>query len=367
MSSSNNGRGGHDDRPPISLDDYRYELPRGLVAQEPAAERGGSRLMVVRKIAAEIVSTVFGRLEDHLPEGALIVLNDAMVTPARLIGTREDGGRAELLILDPPLDSEPGEVDRWCLARPGRRLARGTKLRFEGGPGETVLRAVVVDAEPGGPKKLVRFSFPKRPLAVLDELGRPPLPPYIKRPADKNDLERYQTVYASSPGAVAAPTAGLHFTGERLNALEKTRPLAKVTLRVGAGTFAPLTETQLREKKLHEEYVEIPEKTADAVIRAKKENRPVLAVGTTTARALEWASQGGQIEPKSGLCSLFITPGHRFDAVDCLLTNFHLPGSSLMLLVGALLGRDLLMSAYRRAVAEEYRFYSYGDAMLVLP
>jgi S-adenosylmethionine:tRNA ribosyltransferase-isomerase len=216
-------------------------------------------------------------------------------------------------------------------------------------------------------RRKIRFDFKETPLKIFHLLGRPPLPPYVKRPSDERDLERYQTIYAKSPGAVAAPTAGLHFTNEHLERLKaQGHQIVFLTLRVGVGTFAPLTPQMVENGLLHREWVEIGSEAAKAVTEAKKEGRIVVAVGTTTARALEWAAEGDQIIEKSGWCSLFIRPGHKFKIVEALLTNFHLPRSSLMMLVGALIGRKRLLESYQLAIKEAFRFYSYGDAMLIV-
>jgi S-adenosylmethionine:tRNA ribosyltransferase-isomerase len=223
-----------------------------------------------------------------------------------------------------------------------------------------------VAADPDGPRRLVRLDFAESPASVLERLGRLPLPPYIRRPDGPEDRDRYQTVYAAAPGAVAAPTAGLHFTAAMIEALKASgRGFATVTLRVGAGTFAPLTERVLAEGRLHEELAEVGEEAVAAIERCRSDGRKVVAVGTTVVRALEWAAGDGTLAPRKGGCSLFIRPGHEFKAIDGLITNFHLPQSSLMLLVAALAGRERLLAAYGLAVRERFRFSSYGDAMLI--
>jgi S-adenosylmethionine:tRNA ribosyltransferase-isomerase len=310
--------------------------------------------------------TWFASLAQFLPPRALLVVNDARVTPARLLGRRLGGGKVELLILDPPVGTFSGPLDRLCLGKPGRNLKPGTELTFE--KNDLKLEARVVEAESDGPHRLIRFFFQSDPASVLDALGHLPLPPYIRRPDRPDDFDRYQTVYAKSPGAVAAPTAGLHFTREHLKTLKEAGfETVSVSLRVGAGTFAPLTSAMLQEGRLHEEWVEVGPEAVLAVRRAQEEGRTVVAIGTTAARALEWASEGGIIKPKKGGCTLFIRPGFRFQTVEALITNFHLPGSSLMYLVGALAGRETILKAYAQAIEAEFRFYSYGDAMLLLP
>ncbi|MDR0622705.1 MAG: tRNA preQ1(34) S-adenosylmethionine ribosyltransferase-isomerase QueA, partial [Deltaproteobacteria bacterium] len=318
--------------------DYEYDLPPELIAQEPAPNRSSSRLMVVNKANGRIELATFRDIGRYLPAKALIVLNEAKVTPARLLGRKKTStGRVELLILDPPLSPEAGTFDCPCLGKPGRSLTPGTELVF--GEGRRELPALVLAAEADSPRRLVRFFFPRRPLAVLEDMGRVPLPPYIKRPARDDDAERYQTVYATSPGAIAAPTAGLHFTPELLAQIQASHEIVRVNLRVGAGTFAPLTDKQLQSGRLHEEFVEVGEESAQAIRQAQSRGDVVLAVGTTTARALEWAVESGQVLPRRGPCDLFIRPGYRFKAVQALITNFHLPGSSLTLLVGAFMGQ----------------------------
>jgi S-adenosylmethionine:tRNA ribosyltransferase-isomerase len=347
----------------MRVEDLHYHLPEGLIAQEPPLERGASRLLVLGRDGRAPMGAAFSEIGLHLPPESLLVVNDAKVTPARLLGLA-DGKKAELLLLDPPVTGGPGPREAWCLGKPGRRLKPGAALLFEGRGGEALEGKVL---EASGARRLVRLDFAAPPASVLERLGRVPLPPYIKRADGPKDKERYQTVYAAAPGAVAAPTAGLHFTEELLAALKaQGHGLAKVTLRVGFGTFAPLAPENLSEGRLHEEWAEVGEEAAEAVNLAKSANRAVVAVGTTTARALEWASHDGPLAPKRGLCSLFIRPGHGFKAIDALITNFHLPGSSLMLLVAALLGRERLLAVYERAVRDGYKFYSYGDAMMIL-
>ncbi|MDR2456111.1 MAG: tRNA preQ1(34) S-adenosylmethionine ribosyltransferase-isomerase QueA [Deltaproteobacteria bacterium] len=344
--------------------DFDYSLPQSLIAQEPPAKRGDSKLLVVDRSGSPPAGAEFNEIGRFLPPGALLVANDAKVAWARLLGGLEgSGAKIELLALDPPMESEPGPLDLWCLAKPGRKMREGGKLVIEGRGAP--LEGLILAAD--GPRRLVRFDFKEPPAEAFERLGRVPLPPYIRRPDRLEDKDRYQTVYADSPGAVAAPTAGLHFTKELLEELKKSgRELVTVNLRVGAGTFAKLTQKNLDEGTLHEEWAEVGEEAAGAVTKAKSEGRAIVAVGTTAVRALEWAAMEGSLRPRRGWCSLFIRPGFSFKVVDSLITNFHLPGSSLMYLVAALLGREKLMAAYELAVRERYRFYSYGDAMLIL-
>jgi S-adenosylmethionine:tRNA ribosyltransferase-isomerase len=349
----------------FNLNEFDFQLPTQLIAQEPIPDRASSRLMVVNRAKKTLDLASFREIQEFLPPKALIVLNNAKVTPARLLGTKTFGlGKVELLVLEPPLAPQAGPRDCLCVGKPGRSLRPGLELIFENG--RTKLRAQIISAVPDSPRRLVRFFFEDRPLAVLDSLGHIPLPPYIKRPDRSEDFERYQTVYAKIPGAIAAPTAGLHFTPKLLDEIKSRLQVLEISLRVGAGTFAPVTEKQLTQGRLHEEYVEVGEGVAKAVREAQQSGQEILAVGTTSARALEWASESGQIQPRQGLCDLFIKPPHDFKVVTALITNFHLPKSSLTLLVGAFMGQETFQKAYALAIKEQFRFYSYGDAMLIL-
>ncbi len=349
--------------------EYMYDLPPELVAQAPPAERGQSRLLVLDRRVDGVFFHQFGELPDLLPKNALLVFNEVRVSLARLLGRRADtGGQAEAFILEPPLPTaEAGDYDLWCLVHPGRRVKPGAEFFFRRPDGEAMLRGRVLETHPDG-RRLIRFQFEGAPEKVLNQVGHVPLPFYIKRPDAPEDRERYQTVYAKTPGAVAAPTAGLHFTPPMLDRLAAGGfETAQVTLKVSAGTFAPLTKENLESGRLHREHITMPESTAEAVARAKAGGRPVVAVGTTTVRALEWAAdESGRIVAQEGWGDLFIRPGYRFRVVDGLVTNFHLPGSSLLMLVAALAGRERILAAYRRAVEDRFRFYSYGDAMLIV-
>lgn len=352
----------------LSLDDFFYDLPGELIAQRPAKAREGSRLMVVDRAGGVIRHSRFTELAQWLPQDSLLAVNDARVVPARLWGRRETGGRIETLILEPPRPGAgPGVYEIECLARPSRRLRPGVEIIY--GPD---LRAEVVSLNPAGQTRL-RFFFDRAPGPALEAAGRMPLPPYIKRAAGGGpeadlDRERYQTVYARTPGAVAAPTAGLHFASGALKDLQdKGFEVTALTLLVGYGTFAPVREKDITRRRMHEERLIIPAAAAQAVNRAKAQGRDVIAVGTTVVRSLESAGQAGRpMEPCEGMTDLFIYPGFEFKVVDHLLTNFHLPGSTLLMLVSALAGRETILEAYRLAVAERYRFFSYGDAMLIL-
>lgn len=351
-----------------SIQPYFYELPPELIAQKPPAQRGQSRLMRLELCSGWRSLHSFEQLPQLLPDGALLVFNDTRVSPARLLGRRlPTGGQAEAFILQPPLPGQPaGTYDLWCLARPGRRLSKGAELLFTHPGSNESLAAELVDTAADG-RRLIRFQFKRPPYEVLEALGHIPLPSYIKRPDEAEDRERYQTVYASSPGAVAAPTAGLHFTQALLDRLEAAGfGRVFISLRVSAGTFLPLTEKQLSSGRLHSEFISVSEEAASAVAKARAEGRPVVAVGTTSARALEWASEEGSIRAREGWGDLFIRPGYRFKALDGMISNFHLPGSSLLMLVAALAGRERVLAAYEEAVRVRLRFYSYGDAMLII-
>jgi S-adenosylmethionine:tRNA ribosyltransferase-isomerase len=345
--------------------DLGFWLPPGMIAQEPPKERGDSRLMVLSRSGERIALARFADLGRFMPKGSLLVLNEAKVTPARLLGTGQGGGKAEALILAPPgPGSGPGLYALKALVKPARRFSPGKRLFFANE--EFVLEGEVLAAGQGG-ERLLQLDFPGPPLEVLESLGHVPLPPYIKRPDRPADRDRYQTVYAAKPGAVAAPTAGLHFTQAHLAKLEgEGVRLAKIFLKVGAGTFAPLTERDMESGTLKEEDYEASHEAIEAVAQAKANGQSVIAVGTTSARALEWIFKDGRPTAGAGRTNLFIRPGHKFRAVDSLITNFHLPGTSLLLLVAALAGQELIKKAYALAIDEGFRFYSYGDAMLIL-
>ena len=349
--------------------EYMFELPPALVAQHPPERRGDSRLMVLgRNQAAQPILGCFGDLPQKLPPNSLLVINEVRVSQARLLGKRGQGeGQVEAFILEPPhFEAPAGTYDLWCLVRPGRRVGLGAELVFTHADTSLSLTAKVVEIHLDG-RRLLRFDFQDSPEKILSQVGHVPLPFYIKRPDTLRDRESYQTVYSQTPGAVAAPTAGLHFTKELLGKLQSQGiSVATVTLKVSAGTFAPLTREQWESGRLHREEVTVPLETVEAIRAAKADRRPVVAVGTTTVRALEWAARLGTLAPEKGWCDLFIRPGYSFQVVDGLITNFHLPGSSLLMLVAAFTGKQNIMSAYEQAVASNFRFYSYGDAMLII-
>ena len=335
--------------------DFYYDLPEELIAQTPLAKRDSSRLMLLDKATGEISHSVFSRLPEYLQPGDCLVMNDSRVLPARLIGRRATGGAVEVLLL-----TDLGGGVWECLTRPGRKTPVGTELFF--GDGE--LSGEVVEAVSDGNKR-IRFRYEGIFLEVLERLGRAPLPPYIK--AELHDSERYQTVYARSPGSAAAPTAGLHFTPELLETLKlKGVELLYVTLHVGLGTFRPVKEEEIEGHEMHAEFCMIPSEAAERIDLAKREGRRIVAVGTTSCRTLEAAAdERGMVVPFADWVNIFIYPGYRFKCVDALITNFHLPESTLIMLVSALAGRENVLEAYRQAVEQRYRFFSFGDAMFI--
>ncbi|HEX8384961.1 MAG TPA: tRNA preQ1(34) S-adenosylmethionine ribosyltransferase-isomerase QueA [Rubricoccaceae bacterium] len=351
--------------PDFDLAAYDFELPPDLIAQRPPERRDGARMLVLDRATGALSDRHFADLPALVRPGDAVVTNDTRVVPARLVGRRAGGGAAELFLVR---RLGPGEWS--CLARPGRKLGAGAVVSFDGGLG-----AVIESVDADG-RRRVRFTLEGAPFpdvatetAALDAAGRMPLPKYVARERpDPADRERYQTVFARARGAVAAPTAGLHFTPETFEQLRaRGASLASVTLHVGYGTFEPVRAVDLREHAVAEEDVEVGEEAASAVRAARAAGGRVLAVGTTTTRALESAAaRTGAVEPFRGPTGLTVVPGYTFRAVDALLTNFHLPKSSLLVLVGAFAGREAVMEAYRHAVAARYRFYSYGDCMLVV-
>jgi S-adenosylmethionine:tRNA ribosyltransferase-isomerase len=341
----------------VNLSDYDYNLPVELIAQEPTEERDQSRLMVVNLSSDTISHRIFNDLPDLIGENDLIIVNDTKVFPARLVGKKEiSGGEVELLLLRPNHD------ELWeALAQRSRRLHIGTRIVF----GDGLLHAEIADLGENG-HVYVRLESQGNINEIIDTVGRVPLPPYIKREPVADDSERYQTIYANLRGAVAAPTAGLHFTKALLDNIASNGVMfAAITLHVGVGTFRPLTEDDTQCNKLHSEYFHVPERTVHMVAECRKRRGKIIAVGTTTARALETASQSGQLLPCEGWTDIFIKPPYRFKSFDALITNFHLPRSSLILLVSAFAGREKILCAYQEAINQQYRFYSYGDAMLI--
>jgi S-adenosylmethionine:tRNA ribosyltransferase-isomerase len=333
------------------LDDYDYHLPPERIAQTPAEPRDSSRLMVVHRDTGSIEHRVFRDILEYLHPGDVLVVNDSRVRAARLHARKETGGRVELLLLKPL-----GGAEWECLVSPGRRVPPGTVLRVEGGPKAEVLRRT----ESGG--RVVRFHADAGLEDALEAAGDVPLTPYITAPLA--DRERYQTVYARELGSAAAPTAGLHFTPELLDAARAQGvAVAGVTLHIGLDTFRPVKEQDLDRHVMHSEWYEVSPEAAETINGATGR---VLAVGTTSVRTLESAGQSGRVVPGAAETRLFLRPGASFHVVDALLTNFHLPKSTLLMLVSAFAGRDLMLRAYETAVAEGYRFFSFGDAMLIL-
>ncbi|MBP3510378.1 tRNA preQ1(34) S-adenosylmethionine ribosyltransferase-isomerase QueA [Oscillibacter sp.] len=340
----------------MKTSDFYYDLPQELIAQTPIEKRDTSRLMTLDRATGEVGHHRFYELPDFLRPGDCLILNDSRVLPARLLGQRLPGGGAcEVLLL-----TDKGDKTWECLVRPGRKMRTGAKLSF--GNGE--LTAEVVGEVEGG-NRLVRFDYEGIFLEVLEHLGKMPLPPYIKE--ELQDKERYQTVYSKVLGSAAAPTAGLHFTPELLEKIEaKGVGVGYVTLHVGLGTFRPVKEEEITDHEMHSEFCTISQETADLINKTKANGGRVICVGTTSCRTLEsWAAEDGHMEPKSGWTNIYIYPGYRFKVMDGLVTNFHLPESTLIMLVSAFAGREHVLAAYEEAVRERYRFFSFGDAMFI--
>jgi S-adenosylmethionine:tRNA ribosyltransferase-isomerase len=355
----------------VNVSDFDFELPEALVAQE-ASERGRSRLLVLRRETGSVEHATFADLERFLRPGDLLVLNDTRVFPARLLGHRDpSGGDVECLLMGRPRlvdGAEPGAEEWDALVHPGQKLKPGARMRFDG-DGVSLHGEILARRFQG--RRTVRLwtNDPGGVGAVVDRIGHIPLPPYIKRDDRPADRERYQTVYAAERGSIAAPTAGLHFTPGQLASLHAAGiEEARVTLHVGYGTFKPVRVERVEDHEVDPESYNVTPAAAEALTRARREGRRIVAVGTTTVRVLEslHISASGEVGPGTGETRLFIHPGHEFRLVDALVTNFHLPKSSLLMLVAAFAGRDRVLNAYRQAVAGGYRFYSYGDAMLVV-
>jgi len=340
----------------MKVSEFYYELPKELIAQEPAAQRSMSRLMVLDKDTGKIEHRVFKDIIDYLYPGDCLVLNDTRVIPARLLGKREDtGGKIEFVLLN-----RRGDNVWEVILKPGKRAKPGTRFIF----GDGILKAEILEVIEGG-NRLVKFEYEGVFEQVLDKVGIIPLPPYITKKI--KDYERYQTVYSRNKGSAAAPTAGLHFTNELLKAIsEKGIELAYITLHIGLGTFRPVKVENIEEHKMHSEYFRIDETACNKINAAKKAGKRIIAVGTTSLRVLETvADESGFISPKEGYTDIFIYPGYRFKITDCLITNFHLPESTLIMLVCALAGKEKIMEAYKIAIEERYRFFSFGDAMFI--
>lgn len=348
----------------MKIDDFDYELPEELIAQKPSARREDARLMVVHRDTGRTEDKHFYDILDYLHEGDCLVMNDSRVIPARLFGTKEKtGARVEFLLI------KRTEGDRWeTMVRPGRRLKPGDTVIFSEDP---LMKAHIEDYGNDG-TRIVRFEYDGIFMERLEEIGSMPLPPYIERMAGEEDKDRYQTVYCREDGSVAAPTAGLHFTEEILQkAQEKGIETIYVTLHVGIGTFRPVKCENVEDHSMHFEEYHISEESAERINRAKREGRRIISVGTTSTRTLESAAfydeTHGCMQVKSGAAStgIFIYPGYEFRIVDSLITNFHLPKSTLLMLISALYDREKILDVYRQAIDKRYRFFSYGDAMFI--
>ncbi|MGB9813083.1 MAG: tRNA preQ1(34) S-adenosylmethionine ribosyltransferase-isomerase QueA [Thermovenabulum sp.] len=341
----------------MDIKEFYYELPSELIAQEPLKERDKSRLLVLKRGTGEMEHKIFYEIVDYFEKGDCLVLNNSKVIPARLIGEREDTKGAIEFVLLNRVKENIWEV----LVKPGRRAKLGSVFVF----GKGLLKARVLDyTEAGG--RFVEFYYEGIFEEILDKLGEMPVPPYIKKKLE--DKDRYQTVYATCPGSAAAPTAGLHFTNELLEKIRvKGVKIVYITLHVGLGTFRPVKVKEIEKHKMHAEYYEISEETANIINATKEEGKRLFAVGTTTTRTLETVSNPeGFVTAKKGFTDLFIYPGYKFKTVDALITNFHLPESTLIMLVCAFAGREKVMKAYEEAVKRRYRFFSFGDAMLII-
>lgn len=339
----------------MNKSDFDFYLPEELIAQTPLEKRDTSRLLHLDKQTGEIEHKHFYDIKQYLHEGDCLVLNDSRVLPARLIGARPTSGTVELVLLKDLGDN------RWeCLSRPGRKTKPGQELVF--GNGE--LTAVVEEVTLGG-NRIVKFSYEGIFLEILERLGKMPLPPYIKE--ELQDSERYQTVYSKELGSAAAPTAGLHFTKELLAEIaDMGVKICYVTLHVGLGTFRPVKADKIEDHEMHSEFCIVPEETAETVNTVKRAGGRVIAVGTTSCRTLEsFTAEDGTLQATSGWTNIFIYPGYKFKCIDALITNFHLPESTLIMLVSALAGRENILNAYNTAVKERYRFFSFGDAMMI--
>ncbi len=339
----------------MKTSDFYFDLPEELIAQTPLERRDASRLLCLDKTSGAMEHRVFSELPELLRPGDCLVMNDSRVLPARLLGARETGGAAELLLLR---DLGAGKWE--CLARPGKKLRPGSKVTF--GDGE--LEAEILETAEGG-NRIVQFKYEGIFLEVLERLGKMPLPPYIK--TELEDGERYQTVYSKELGSAAAPTAGLHFTKELLGKIEAMGVReCFVTLHVGLGTFRPVKAEDIEEHEMHSEFCIMPEETARTITETKRNGGRVVCVGTTSCRTVEsFANEDGTMDAKSGWTNIFIYPGYRFKCLDALITNFHLPESTLIMLVSALAGREHILTAYKEAVERRYRFFSFGDAMFI--
>ena len=340
----------------MKVSDFNYNLPEELIAQHPYDKRDEARLMVLDKNSKKIEDKIFSDVIDYLNPGDCLVINNTKVIPARLYGKKDTGAKVEFLLL------KRLEGDFWeVMVRPGNKLKPGTKVSF----GDGLLNAEILDVLEGGNRK-VKFEYDGIFNEILDKIGLMPLPPYIKE--SLKEKEKYQTVYAKYDGSAAAPTAGLHFTEELLEKIkEKGIEIAKVTLHVGIGTFRPVKVENIEDHNMHSEHYYIKEEDAEKINKAKKAGHKIVAVGTTSCRVLESvADENGLVKAVEGDTNIFIYPGYKFKCLDSLITNFHLPESTLIMLVSSLAGRDFIMEAYNHAVEEKYKFFSFGDAMIIL-
>ena len=341
----------------MKTSDFNYDLPQELIAQEPLKDRSSSRLLVLHKDTGEIEHKIFKDITGYLKKGDCLVINDTKVLPARLIGARKNtGARVEILLL------VRKDIDTWeVLTYPGKKAKPGDIIVF----GDGRLEAEILEVIEGG-NRIVKFKYDGVFENILDELGEMPLPPYITHKLE--DKDRYQTVYAAHEGSAAAPTAGLHFTKELLEQIKEMGvEIAHVTLHVGLGTFRPVKVDDVTNHEMHSEYYVVEQEEADKINTCRKNGGRIIAVGTTSTRTLESVTdENGVVHAKSGWTKIFIYPGYKFKAIDCLITNFHLPESTLIMLVAALVGREKILDTYRIAVEEKYRFFSFGDAMFIV-
>lgn len=340
----------------LKKSDFYYDLPEELIAQDPLLDRSSSRLLKLNKVTGEFSHHTFSDIIDYLNPGECLVLNNTKVIPARMYGVKEGtGASVEFLLL-----KRINETDWECLVKPGKKAREGARFSF----GEDLLKCEVIDVTPEG-NRIIRFEFDGIWEEILDKLGEMPLPPYITHKLQ--DKTRYQTVYAKYDGSAAAPTAGLHFTPELLKAIEdKGVKIAYVTLHVGLGTFRPVKEDNILDHHMHSEWYQVTKETADIINETKKNGKRVICVGTTSCRTVESAAnEDGIVEAKCDNTEIFIYPGYKFKVLDSLITNFHLPESTLIMLISALAGREHVLAAYEEAVKEKYRFFSFGDAMYI--
>lgn len=340
----------------MNLHDFYYDLPKELIAQDPLEDRSSSRLLVVDKNTGALKHEIFKNITDYLRPGDCLVINDTKVIPARLFGTRQDtGAMVEILLL-----TRKSDTDWECIVKPGKKCRTGHKFYF----GDAILEGEIIDVLEDG-NRIIRFSFDGIFEEILDQLGQMPLPPYITH--QLKDKNRYQTVYAEHDGSAAAPTAGLHFTKELLADIEAHGiTIARVTLHVGLGTFRPVKEENILDHKMHSEYYIVTQEAADKINQTKAAGGRIICVGTTSTRTLESAAnEDGSLDASSGWTDIFIYPGYHFKITDCLITNFHLPESTLVMLVSAFSSREIILNAYQEAIKERYRFFSFGDAMFL--